>query len=522
MKSLILVLLFLAFLVVTTEVSASRQYSEQYGGLEYGGANAAKARARAARAKAAANLRKNKYRNKYRNKLNNKNRHNNNNKNKGKNEAMQKQNNWKNGNAKGNAENATANADTGNNANATANADTGNNANATAKADTGNNANATAKADTGNNANATAQAGSASALFFLSNDPTGNKVVALKIDTATGKVSEPVQIDTGGKGGIGVVATGAQGPDPLFSQGSLKVGGDFLFAVNAGSNTLSMFNIDKANPTKLKLVGKPVDTLGEFPVSVTFSAKLGQACVANGGAKDGVACFKADAVKGLTPVDKVARKFNIGQTTPPKGPTGTVSHALFNGDESALLVTVKGDPPTKKQGFLASFAVAQGAVSDQAVKSSPNGTAVLFGSTNIGNGQLLATDAAFGAAILNLNVKGEATLMSTTTIDGQKATCWASFSSLTKTSFVTDVAVNHVVEIDNSGKIVGNFNLTDGGSGLIDSAIPKNGQFFYALSPNDQSVVVLNLQGGPGTAKEIQKLNVAGISASVQGMTIFD
>ena len=45
-------------------------------------------------------------------------------------------------------------------------------------------------------------------------------------------------------------------------------------AVNAGSNTLSLFKIDPADPTKLTKVGNDADTLGEFPVSVAFSQKL--------------------------------------------------------------------------------------------------------------------------------------------------------------------------------------------------------------------------------------------------------
>ncbi len=49
-----------------------------------------------------------------------------------------------------------------------------------------------------------------------------------------------------------------------------------LVAVNAGSNTLSLFKIDEQEPTKLMRVGEPVDTMGEFPVSVAASTVLNQ------------------------------------------------------------------------------------------------------------------------------------------------------------------------------------------------------------------------------------------------------
>lgn len=48
----------------------------------------------------------------------------------------------------------------------------------------------------------------------------------------------------------------------------------YLFTVNAGSNTVSMFAIDPESPRHLRLVGKPVDTLGEFPQSVAYSPRL--------------------------------------------------------------------------------------------------------------------------------------------------------------------------------------------------------------------------------------------------------
>jgi hypothetical protein len=47
----------------------------------------------------------------------------------------------------------------------------------------------------------------------------------------------------------------------------------YLFTVNAGSNTLSMFFIDKADPSAPKLLNT-APTLGEFPSSVAYSPKL--------------------------------------------------------------------------------------------------------------------------------------------------------------------------------------------------------------------------------------------------------
>jgi hypothetical protein len=156
-----------------------------------------------------------------------------------------------------------------------------------------------------------------------------------------------------------------------------------LIAVNPGSNTISMFTISAADPTNLTMVGQPADTLGEFPMSVTISTELSQACVANSGSKAGIACFSVCKTKGLTPLDSTLRPINLNQSTPPIGPTNTISQTFFNSDSTALITTVKGDPAVNNTGFLSVFPIENGRVSRNETRSSPNGTAVLFGTALI-------------------------------------------------------------------------------------------------------------------------------------------
>ena len=49
---------------------------------------------------------------------------------------------------------------------------------------------------------------SAKAIYFLDSDPSGASVVSLKVGRS-GKIASPVRTSTGGKGLIGVNATGA-------------------------------------------------------------------------------------------------------------------------------------------------------------------------------------------------------------------------------------------------------------------------------------------------------------------------
>ena len=226
------------------------------------------------------------------------------------------------------------------------------------------------------------------------------------------------------------------------------------------------------------------------------------------------------------------RAFDLGQTTPPAGPLNTVSQTFFSEDGMMLFTTVKGDPPNNKTGFLSVFDVQrngrqQATLSTKDVRSSPEGTAVLFGSALIPGSpsSLFVTDASFGAAVLSLNDKNQATVQGSQKIDGQAATCWATVSDVTKTAYVTDVAKNRIVEMGlQDAKIVKQLDLSaNGDPGLID--LRSAGNFIYALSPGNENVTsaitVLDVSGGPGSMKQAQHFKLDGIATSTaQGMAV--
>ncbi|KAH7070058.1 hypothetical protein FB567DRAFT_539749 [Paraphoma chrysanthemicola] len=369
------------------------------------------------------------------------------------------------------------------------------------------------------------------AVYFLTNDKE-NAVVALPIG-ADGTLSNGTVTNTGGAGSIAIDGATMQPgvPDALVGQSSLTVAGNNIFAVNAGSNTLTMMSISAADPTRLTMLGQPVAIPGEFPNTVAASMKNKLVCVGTTGAVAGISCASFSAKKGLGKMDAL-RAFDIGQTTPPVGPTNTVSQTFFSNDESMLFTTVKGDPAVNNTGFLSTFSVQQtrnGAskLSMQDVRSSPQGTAVLFGSATIPDtpDALFVTDASFGAAVLSLNQNGEATAAKAQAIDGQAATCWATISDATKSAFVTDVGANRVVEMSiEDASIISQLDLSENGDpGLID--LKSGGNFIYALSPGngttDAAVTVLDVSGGQGSMKMAQHFELGGIAGkTAQGMAV--
>ncbi|KAJ6005169.1 hypothetical protein N7451_003113 [Penicillium sp. IBT 35674x] len=331
---------------------------------------------------------------------------------------------------------------------------------------------------------------SGKAVYFQSNEQE-NSVISIPIGR-DGKLSGGTITSSGGKGSAGIDGTTKKpaAPDALSSQGSVTVSGDYLFAVNAGSNTLTMFKIDQNDATNLTMIGEPTEVPGQFPVTVGASVKHSMACVGYTGAKSGTSCAEFTRM-GLGQMKQVV-EFDLGQTTPPIGPTNTVAQVFFAADESRLITTVKGDPSTNKTGFISvlPFKNARSSIfEDSDTRSSPAGTVVLFGGVNVpATLDLLITDASFGTALLSLNNTTEkVSLEHKVTIKGQGATCWVAYSEARKSFFVTDAAVNRLIEINKDGsEIMSMLDLTNGDLGLTDLQV--SGRFVYALSPGNGTI----------------------------------
>ncbi|OKL61705.1 hypothetical protein UA08_02171 [Talaromyces atroroseus] len=364
----------------------------------------------------------------------------------------------------------------------------------------------------------------AKAVYFLTNEDL-NSVVSIPINL-DGTLSGGLTTPTGGNGSSTVNATGGpNGPDALGSQSALTVLENLLFAVNPGSNTLSMMKISEADPTVLTLLGEPAPLPGQFPVTVAASNKNSLVCVGTTGAIAGISCasYTSQGLGEMSPLIS----FNLNQTSPPSGPLNGVAQTFFSEDETRLFTTVKGDPASNNTGFVSvlpieNFYVYSGA---HDIRSSPNGTAVLFGSTVIpGTSTIFSADPSFGAAILQLNpFTDEVSLVSKQIIAGQQATCWAAYSKERQSVFVTDGAVNRLVELSAvDTQIVSIVKLTNGDPGLIDLKV--SGRYIYALSPgngtNPAAVTVVDSFIG----RQIQHFLVDGLGASKssQGMALLE
>lgn len=290
-----------------------------------------------------------------------------------------------------------------------------------------------------------------------------------------------------------------------------------------------MLSVDEKDPLKLTLIGEPMYTQGDFPMSLAVSADLHLACVANGGVVAGVSCARFDSKQGLTNFDPL-RPWYLNQTNPPVGPLNGPGDILFSADEGLLFATVKGNLTVPFDGsvipgFVETWPVDKkaGIVSNVGTKTQPKGTFALFGATLVpGTNNVFASEGKYGAVVMDMAALEDP--ITITNITDQTATCWTGISAFTGTGFVDDIGISHIVEVDlTNGDILASVDSKNGKQGMVD--MQAVGERLYVLTPGNgtaypAAVTVLDLSGGRGTVHSIQNFHVDGLDIRSQGMAV--
>ena len=209
------------------------------------------------------------------------------------------------------------------------------------------------------------------------------------------------------------------------------------------------------------MIGFPVSTEGEFPMSLAINKNGSTVCVLNGGAVNGVNCYSVDKTSGLIAKANTLRSLGISQTTPATGPPGSASHIIFNEDETKLIAAVKGTPPTP--GFLAVWDIdqADGSLSEEYTHVTPaSGGLLPFSLTVIpGQNAIFSADPGLGFDIYDFNDTSIASAQagqnvtaggesSANAVSGQNAICWSSRSEKTGNFYLTDAGASMVTEVN--------------------------------------------------------------------------
>jgi 6-phosphogluconolactonase (cycloisomerase 2 family) len=253
------------------------------------------------------------------------------------------------------------------------------------------------------------RAGGGPVVFVQTNDPTGNQVVVYDVDGG-GHLVPAGTYATGGKGGV---ATPGTESDRLASQGSLvyDAGHRLLFAVNAGSDSVSTFSV---HGDQLRLEGV-VDSGGGFPASIAVNDKL--VYVLNSGGSGSLQGFRI-AGDRLIAIPNSSRSLGLANTDPPDFLTSP-GQVGFTPDGRQVIVTTKASGST-----IDVFDVQpNGRLSATPVKNA-SATPVPFAFTFTPTGRLAVGEAG-ASSVTTYALQGNGTLTDSKSLsDGQVALCW--------------------------------------------------------------------------------------------------
>jgi 6-phosphogluconolactonase (cycloisomerase 2 family) len=301
-------------------------------------------------------------------------------------------------------------------------------------------------------------------VFVMTNDATSNEVIAYQ-RTSYGTLFSPRKFKTDGRGSGGDV-------DPLSSQGSLTLSQDknWLFAVNAGSSTLSVFRIEG---TDLVLTDR-VPTGGAEPTSVAQHGNL--VYVLNAAGSSSVAGFEFIAGH-LVALPGSLRFLSVNGANP-----GSVA---FSPDGKFLVVTEKTNNDIDVFGVEPNGSLSQIKVNPSvgtgafAADVAPNGTVIVSetGSSTTGamSSYALHANGTLTAISSNVPTLGLTNCWDVITPNGRFV--YASNAGSSTISGFSISATGVLTPIP--GTVVGT-NPT--GSGNLDLAISTDGKFLFSLN----------------------------------------
>jgi 6-phosphogluconolactonase (cycloisomerase 2 family) len=337
-------------------------------------------------------------------------------------------------------------------------------------------------------------------VFVQTDNVAGNQVVAYD-RAANGTLTLANTYATGGLGGE---LNGSQ-VDHLGSQGSLTYDSahSLLYAVNAGSNTVSVFSVRGDQLSLRQVVGSG----GTFPVSVAVHGGL--VSVLNAQAGGSVQEFYS-FFGHLVPVPGSNR--NLGLTIPTDTTqfTHTPGQVLYSPDGSKLIVTTKATTNAIEVFNVGFF----GLLSPSPVITTEPG-AVPFALAFDPGGHLVVGEAGPSAlATFGLNRNGTLTPISVLA-SGQTGLCWvtATGSLLYTGNTAANSTSGYISSASGQLSLLG---ATPTDPGTVDGSVSSDGHYFYVQTGGNGIVDEFRTNAN-GSLTEIGSVLVSG-AAGGQGI----
>jgi len=350
------------------------------------------------------------------------------------------------------------------------------------------------------------RAGQPGAVFVQTNAVDHNQIVAFE-RAGDGTLTNIGEFNTGGRGSGGV-------NDPLESQGSLTLSQDrsLLFAVNAGSGTISTFSVQHAN---LILLGR-VPSGGSQPVAVAEHNNL--VFVLNSGGAGSVVGFSVGLGGQLTKIENSTQFLSANATggasiaISPDGQFLAVTERLANNIDifhihsNGTLSPIAINPSPGAGAFSVTFAPdGKAIVSETGLATATNGSAVSSYSI-LPNGTL----SAISQSIATL---GDANCWNVVTPDGTKVyVSNAGSGTISGFAIASNGALTPL-----PGTVVGT-NPT--GATNLDIAISADGKFLYSLNSGTGTVGSFAIHQN-GTLTKIGEAGDLSIFAGFNGIAAY-
>lgn len=334
------------------------------------------------------------------------------------------------------------------------------------------------------------------AVYTMTNadaDAGGNQVLMFS-RSADGSLGPAVAFATGGDG------TGGG----LGNQGGLILSPDnrWLFVVNAGSDTISVFRV---KPNNLILIGS-FDSGGTLPISLTVDRNLLYALNAGGVGNISGLIVERDGM--LSPL--------AGSTQPLSGANTGPAQIGFSPDGNVLVVTEKAT------NNIDTYVVGvDGLASGPDVFTSEGATpfGFAFGKRN----RLFVSEAAGSVSSYMVYSDGDLEVISAAVPTNQFAACWVVVTKSGRYAYTTNAGSGSVsgYGINKEGRIVlldSTGRTGETGPGPIDMALSNNSRFLYTLNSDDGTISGFRVKSNGQLVNLPDPIQANGLPDGVNGL----
>ncbi len=337
-------------------------------------------------------------------------------------------------------------------------------------------------------------------VFVQTDNPAGNQVIAFA-QQPDGQLSQEQVVSTGGLGGA------EAGANNLASQGSLTYnpGHHLLFAVNAGSDTISVLSVEGSH-VRLDQV---LSSGGEFPNSIAVHGNL--VYVANAGGAGSVSGFSILG-QHVVPIPGSTRSLGLDDANPPNFHDGP-GQVTFSPNGSELLVNTK-----EATNSIDVFQVGPSGNLSTAPTVTPDDSSGPFAFAFTPSGQLVVAEVATAALhAFAFGPDGTLTSLAASVPDGQVAQCWVIAADgfyYVANAGSADLS-EYTVAADGTPSLVAPV-AAETGTGSIDLTASADGKYIYAEAGAGGGTVFELRINSDGSLSPIG--SVPGLGADIEGI----